>query len=113
MGIEGPPKILREAGRPLHISELMRELRAKGSKAAQDTVTSRLSRYRAKGYVKQVAKSTYILGERQPPLDILAATKLRANKDVTVDFLGNNSGTDHEGGQSTHIHEHEDESMTS
>jgi hypothetical protein len=94
-------EILREAKRPLHISELMRELTAKGSQASQDTVSGMLSRYLSKGYVTRVATSTYTLGEKQPPIRGRPPPELRREMNLESDLSENN----HEGGQFTHMNE--------
>jgi hypothetical protein len=98
-------EILREAGRPLHISELMRELRAKGSKSSQDTVTGMLSRYITNKYVKRVATSTYALGDKPASIRGVAPTISPSETNLATDLSENDIGTNHESGQFAEMNE--------
>lgn len=52
---------LREAGKPLHVDEILSRLRGKGSKAAKHTVVGALARYTKIGRLRRTAPSTYAL----------------------------------------------------
>lgn len=50
---------LREAGKPLHVDELLLSLRTKGSIAAKHTLVGALARYTNDGKLRRTAPSTY------------------------------------------------------
>lgn len=56
-------EILRDAGRPLHVNELVTRLREKGNKAAKHTVVGSLARYTKIGRMMRTAPSTYSLAD--------------------------------------------------
>jgi hypothetical protein len=52
---------LYEAGRPMHVDELMPKLRNKGSQASRQTVIGTLARYTKEGKLRRIAPNTYVV----------------------------------------------------
>lgn len=52
--------ILREAGRPLHVGEIMAKLRERGCEASQATIVGTLSRFVKDGKAQRPEESTYV-----------------------------------------------------
>jgi hypothetical protein len=57
--------ILQNRGKPMHVDELMPQLRAQGSQSSRATVIGTLSRYTADRKLRRVAPNTY--GLKKPP----------------------------------------------
>jgi len=53
--------LLREAGRPLHVTEVMRQLKSRGIQTSKPTLVSALSRLTQAGKLDRTRESTYVL----------------------------------------------------
>lgn len=72
--------ILHDAGRPVHVDELIVRLKAKGSQASRATVMGTLSRYKTDGKLRRVAQNTYAL-KKSPVREHDTASSLPQEED--------------------------------
>ena len=70
---------LNEAGRPIHVDELMPKLRNKGSQASRQTVIGTLARYRKEGKLRRIAPNTYVVKKLPPSEPPAAPTSQESN----------------------------------
>lgn len=56
-------EVLKEAGHPLHVRDLVTRINAKGKRADKATIVGALSRYVTEGKMRRITPGTYALAE--------------------------------------------------